>query len=180
MDLPEETREEIGRFQSKLKKSGADVNWVKTDRMHLTLKFLGDTEENRLPTLIEALNRIAQGHPCFAFSLDGVGAFPKMEHPRILWIGIQEGREALVSWAQKIEEGCGELGFPAEERPFSAHLTVGRIRSAKNLPDLVEKLQTAQFRSSHPIPIDRVILFQSVLGPHGPTYIPLAQIPLGS
>jgi len=84
-----------------------------------------------------------------------------------------------MALAQAVERACSGLGFPAEERSFSAHLTIGRVRSRDRLAPLVKKLQVAEFRGGTPAPVSRLVLFQSILSPHGPTYIPLAEIPLG-
>ena len=88
-------------------------------------------------------------------------------------------KEKLVELSQTVEGTCAKLGFPAEERPFSPHLTIGRVRSNQGLAPLIKKLQVAEFAGKTAAPVDRLILFQSTLSPRGPTYTKLAEIRLG-
>ncbi|MBI3323014.1 MAG: RNA 2',3'-cyclic phosphodiesterase [Candidatus Omnitrophica bacterium] len=178
VELPEALRQEVGLFQGELRSAGADVKWVDPANLHLTLKFLGPIAEDRVPSLIEALQRACAGLSPFALTLEGIGAFPRTTSPRVVWVGIQEGKEPLAALAGRVEEGCSRLGFPGEERPFSAHLTIGRTRSPQGVARLIKKLQVAEFRGGAPARAERVVLFQSALGPKGPTYTPLAEVPL--
>ena len=175
VDLPASVRQEVAAFQQDLKNSGADVKWVEMDNLHLTLKFLGDTKESRAGELKQTLGAAVKGKSPFEIHLEGIGAFPKTTSPRVIWVGVNLGEKQLVDLAHNIEEGCLTLGFPKEERPLSAHLTIGRVRSNNHLAPLIKKLQTAEFRASCPAPINRLILYQSTLSPHGPVYTPLAE-----
>ena len=115
----------------------------------------------------------------FTITLEGIGAFPKTTYPRVIWVGVGEGKESLVNLARCVEEICSRLGFASEERRFCAHLTIGRLRSQNKLAGLIKKLQGVEFKAATPAPVDRLILFQSTLSSKGPTYTPLAEIPLG-
>ena len=179
VELPEALRQEVASFQADLKSAGSDVKWVEAGHLHLTLKFLGNIEEAQVASLKEALAPAVRGISSFTIRLEGIGAFPRTTSPRVIWVGVTEGNEKLVELANAVEQACAGLGFPAEERPFSAHLTIGRVRSPEHLAPLVKKLQLAEFRGETPAEISKLILFQSALSPHGPTYTPLAEIPLG-
>lgn len=176
VEISEEVRTEVARLQEKLQTAGADVKWVEPENLHLTLKFLGEIEEGRVPALTEALN-FSLRLPPFTFSLEGVGAFPKMEHPKVLWAGIHEGKDPLIGLARVVETACSGCGFPPEERPFSPHLTIGRVRSPQGLNRLIQKLQSAEFQGGK-TQAGGITLFQSTLGPGGPIYQPLSEIPL--
>lgn len=179
IDLPEDVRQELADLQADFKKEGADVKWVESDNLHLTLKFLGDTEETQIEALKQSLTEAVRGTLPFTIQLEGIGAFPRTTSPRVVWVGANQGKAELEELAKKVETVCEKLEFPVEERPFSAHLTIGRVRSRDGLARLIKKLQGVEFRASHPAPVDRVILYQSTLSPRGPTYTPLAEFPLG-
>lgn len=179
VELPEEVKSQVEAFQNRLRPSGADVSWVKDQNLHLTLKFLGDIEESTISSLKERLGPAVQPHQVFSLRLEGIGAFPSTTSPRVLWLGIGDGKETLLALASSVEKVCSDLGLPKEERPFSAHLTIGRVRSRDRLAALVKQLQTAEFQGSSPAPVNHLTLFQSTLSPHGPTYTPLAHLCLG-
>ena len=177
--LPESLRNEVAMLSAHLRSSEADVKWVAAGNLHLTLKFLGDIEENQVGPIEEALSAAVKSHSLFTIQLEGIGAFPRTTSPRVVWIGVGTGKEQLTQLAQCVEKTCIGLGFPEEERAFSPHLTIGRVRSRDRLAQLIKRLQVVEFCGKNPAQIDRLILFQSYLSPQGPTYTPLAEIPLG-
>ncbi|MBI3333844.1 MAG: RNA 2',3'-cyclic phosphodiesterase [Candidatus Omnitrophica bacterium] len=177
VELPDALRQEVAAFQSELGSSGADVKWVEAGNLHLTLKFLGETGENQVGPLKEGLISAALQLSPFTVSLEGIGAFPSTTNPRVVWVGVAQGKEELIRLAQTVEQSCSRLGFAPEERPFSPHLTIGRLRSRERLAPLIKKLQVAELRGGTSTRVDRLILFQSTLSPQGPTYTPLADIP---
>lgn len=171
-------REAVARLQERMKAAGADVSWVKPENLHLTLKFLGEIGEERVQGLVETLSSSLLHLPPFTFTLEGAGAFPRPDRPKVLWAGIGEGKETLLRLAREVEAVCGRCGFPAEERPFSPHLTIGRVRSMRGLDRLAEELQGTAFQGEK-TEAREIVLFQSVLSPHGgPAYTPLAELPL--
>ena len=177
VELPEALRQQVSAYQSGLKSSGANVKWVAADNLHLTLKFLGNIEETQLASLKESLAAAAAGSKPFTIRLEGIGAFPGTRSPRVLWLGITDGKERLIELAGTVEQCCSKLGFPPEDRPFSPHLTVGRVRSQERLAPLIKRLQVAEFQASEPAEVNQLVLFQSTLSPNGPLYTPLAEIP---
>ena len=179
MQLPETLRQEVAHLQSELKTHDADVKWIPVQNLHLTLKFLGNIEENQAAPLTETLKALTSSLSPFTFSLEGIGAFPKTTSPRVVWVGVTEGKEALEELAQGIEEACGKHGFPKEDRAFSPHLTIGRVRSRHGVAGLIKKLQVAEFKGGAPAQATQVVLLQSNLSPKGPIYTPLSEIPLG-
>ncbi|MCM8794809.1 MAG: RNA 2',3'-cyclic phosphodiesterase [Candidatus Omnitrophica bacterium] len=177
VEPPEETRKEISRLQAELKQSGADVKWVEPGNIHLTLKFLGEIDEASIASLKEALSSTLRFSP-FTMTLEGIGAFPGTTNPRVIWVGVHQGEKESKELAADVDGICEKLGFPKEERPFSPHLTIGRVRSRDRMAPLIKRLQVAEFRCAQPVAVDRIVLFQSVLSPKGPCYTPLAEISL--
>ncbi len=179
VELSEQARAEVAALQAELRRSGADVKWVEPENLHLTLKFLGETAEEKVAALTGALRQAAAEARPFSISMEGLGAFPQNQHPRVLWTGIKEGRQPLEELAAGVEEACSRLGFPSGERPFSAHLTIGRVRSPAGLGPLVQRLRETRFGPSDRVEVRRAVLFRSVLSPQGPVYRALAELPLG-
>lgn len=157
-----------------MKYAGADVKWVERGNIHLTLKFLGEINEKKLPPIKAALDEIAVLFSSFAISLENAGAFPTVEFPRVLWVGLGKGAKESKDIANHIDGELSKIGFDKESRPFAAHLTIGRVRSAKNKDALAEKLSTIglQFSAEDQL-VKSVALFQSTLTTSGPIYTKL-------
>lgn len=179
LELPGDVRRALAALVERLASTGADVKWVEEENFHLTLKFLGEVEPVRLAPLGEALSRAAAQMAPFRFTAAGTGAFPSARRPRVIWVGVEEGKEELRDLAGRMDRALADLGFPPEERPFSAHLTLGRVRSPKGMEELVRALGAATFEGRE-VAVREVVLFQSVLGRAGPVYTPLGRYPLGA
>ncbi|MCQ9206380.1 MAG: RNA 2',3'-cyclic phosphodiesterase [Omnitrophica bacterium] len=169
LELSDAVRAELERLQGKLGQVDADVKWVAPRNIHLTLKFLGDVEEGRIDEIKNALTRISSGEKAFEISLFRPGAFPGLDRPRVLWVGIDKGCAQVEKIASSAEEELEKIGFPKEKRPMSAHLTLGRVKSGKNKDALKEKILSLEVR---PVTsqINHITLFQSTLTPKGPIY----------
>jgi 2'-5' RNA ligase len=176
--LPEEVRAVLAKLQDELKTTGADVAWVEPENIHITLKFLGEITEEQRAAFEAELRRIAAAAPAFTASLDAVGAFPTMTSPRILWVGMKQGSERATALAAQCEEAARKLGLRSEGRAFSAHATLGRVRSPRHRHSLVERLRGAKWTPPPAWPASTVTLYQSQLSPRGATYIPVASLRL--
>ena len=176
--LPEEVRAALTGLQRQLATSGADVKWASPDQLHLTLRFLGDITQEQRDAVEHLLATVAVTRPPFPIRLEGVGAFPSIASPRVVWVAVREGRTSLLELAGALEEGIRALGCSAEERPFAAHVTLGRVRSPRRRTILTERLRTAAWSPPSAWPVDAVRLYQSVLSPAGPHYTVLADVPL--
>lgn len=178
--LPDAVREALAVLQRELAQSGADVKWVERDNLHVTLKFLGEISAPQRGAIEALLLRVASEEGPFALSLAGVGAFPSMTAPRVLWVGAAEGRERVVRLAEAIEREGAAIPLPREDRPYAAHVTFGRVRSGRHLGELAQRLQQCAWQPQGPWRVTSVTLYQSILGSAGPRYTVLADVSLGS
>ena len=175
---PSALRQRVEKMQAELRKLSLDVKWVLPEQLHLTAKFLGETPASILNELKETLNRIAQEFHAFSFSVDRLGAFPNLRRPRVLWVGGPETPPAAQPLIQSLEEVVSRFGFPKENRPFKAHLTLGRFRSPKGCEKLEKWILENPLSWREEFPCDRLILFQSTLTSQGPLYAPLHEVSL--
>jgi 2'-5' RNA ligase len=150
------------------------VKWVTQDQMHLTLKFLGNIDKIKIPEITDAMRSSAQDLTSFTITFSKIGAFPNLSHPRVIWIGIDKGADILKLLAEKIETGLEKSGLQKEKRSYKAHLTLGRVRTSKNIQNLI-KLINALNEQNEPneTKITKLILFQSTLTPKGAIYTAL-------
>jgi 2'-5' RNA ligase len=176
--FPAEIKKRLGNLIDDWRKNGDKVGWVKKENLHLTLKFLGETALEQLEPLKKALAENLTGEAPFSFSLCGAGAFPNLNRPRVLWVGVTDGKEKLAQLAQKVEAATAPLGFAPEERGFSAHLTLGRVKDSRLSGGLLGQLRACAFEAKDVI-VSEVVLFQSELAPGGSIYTPLAGFELG-
>ena len=172
-DLTEETKQGLTSLQSELKKSQADVKWVEPKNIHLTLKFLGEISEQQVDQVREVLNKISSHFKPYEITLSGVGAFPKLEHPRVVWVGIDSGKNETKRIAGVLSAELEKVGFQKEDREFKSHLTIGRVRGSKNKDTLKSTIQSISFAPQSKIPVNHITLYQSTLTPQGPIYTPL-------
>ncbi|MDP2936842.1 MAG: RNA 2',3'-cyclic phosphodiesterase [Dehalococcoidia bacterium] len=178
--LPTEVLEALSRYQRQL---GAPrlryVKWVSTEGMHLTLKFLCNVEDARLPDLAEALNTDLRGIQPFSLQTGALGAFPNVRTPRVLWVGLAGDLEALQVLSGTVEKAVAPLGFLPEERPFAPHLTLGRVRETATSADrrqLGQALASLVAEKALKITVDAVHIIKSDLSPAGARYTKLTTI----
>jgi RNA 2',3'-cyclic 3'-phosphodiesterase len=177
IELPSHVCESLQKQTARLRQTlGNDiVRWVPTQNMHLTLKFLGDTSASHLDFLRQMLTREADSCAQFDMQLGGLGSFPNQRNPRLLWIGIRAPAD-LASLQKRLEDGSVRLGYKPEDRPFSPHLTIGRVRQPASLTDLQKvraALTTIQLGNIGTVRVDSVHLFKSDLLPGAPVYTKL-------
>jgi 2'-5' RNA ligase len=153
------------------------VSWVKPDLIHLTLKFLGDTSENALPNIFQTLAQAVSQLQPFTITTNQLGCFPNLRAPRVIWIGFEpESARNLIALQQAVEATIAPLGFPTETRPFSPHITLGRIR--RETPGVIAAKVGQVVKTAPPLTpttetITSVVLMKSDLRPGGPVYTPL-------
>ena len=175
VELPQQVRAELVAIERELATSQADVTWVKEGNLHVTLRFLGEITEAQRQAIELLLHAIASRTDPIQLSLSPLGAFPSTSSPRVIWVGIGQGQKELGQMAHDVEEGLERVGVPKEDRGFTAHVTLGRVRSPRNRAQLVAGLNTFVWKTPAPCWVDHLTFFQSTLTPAGPSYTPLAQ-----
>jgi 2'-5' RNA ligase len=177
IDLPISIQQQLDAISRQLqtKCTPSAVRWVPARNIHLTLKFLGEVSSANLEMVEKILQSEASRHKCFDVSIGGLGSFPSIHRPRVIWIGVQAPGN-LMSLQRGIETETLRLGYAAEDRPFSAHLTIGRVSHSAN-PDEIRQLGVMldKFKVGFlgAIQVDRVRLFRSDLQPGGAVYTAL-------
>ncbi len=167
---------QVEEIQSLLRAVAADVNWVRPENFHLTLKFLGATPDERIESIRQALARAVSGMEPFEVELSRVGAFPSPSRARVVWVGLAPERP-LVQLAGRVEDELEGLGVAREERPFAAHVTMGRRRTPRRDEMLQKTLGELTVASGARSRIAEAVLMQSHLRPGGPVYTPVARFP---
>lgn len=176
--LPRRIILSIRELQESIKDSGLKIKWVKAENIHLTIKFIGDI---RLPDINDielAIKETAGDFAPLLLSAQGLGVFPNLKRPRVIWTGLSGQIEELISLQKILDTKLRLIGFPKEKRPFKGHLTIGRVKGRLDSRKLSEvmnrfnKFETKQFSC------DRIFLMQSELKPSGPIYTKLMSEPL--
>jgi 2'-5' RNA ligase len=154
------------------------ISWVRKDQMHLTLAFLGDTEENVIPVLLSGIETVMNSRHSFNLTLTGLGLFRNIHDPKVIWIGCESEKE-FQRIKLETDKVLTVLGFETEDRPFSPHLTLGRIKSIRHLNHLGQLIgfyKDTVFQSEN---IQKVVLYESRLTNDGPEYTAILKFVLG-
>lgn len=160
-----------------LRESRAEVKWEQTEKLHCTLKFLGDTKEELVTSITDSLSRIATATPPFAVRYAGVGCFPSRRDPRIIWAGMEDNGGQIKTLFEVIETAMSALGFESERRAFHPHVTLGRVKGSRRIGELLETMETITLQSP-PVTIQEIELVKSVLKPSGSEYATVAHVAL--
>lgn len=160
-----------------LAQSRADLKVVRPELLHVTLKFLGDAEEDLVEEILLRMKESTEGVRSFSIRLQGMGAFPSMSNIRVVWVGIEDGR-VLGEIARKLDSTLSGLGFERDRKGFAPHITLARTRTPRNIANVQEILRTNAATDYGEYPVDRILLKKSVLGPQGPTYSVVREQPL--
>jgi RNA 2',3'-cyclic 3'-phosphodiesterase len=171
--LDEAVRGTLGGAIEGLRRVARDVAWVVPENVHLTLKFLGRVREARTAELVAALAQATSGFARFDASVVGLGAFPTPLRARVIWAGVGHGADALVELAGRVDAALAALGFERDPRPFSPHVTLGRVRAPRRDPALADALSAGVGREFGRLPVERVALMRSDLSPRGARYTEL-------
>lgn len=175
IEPPPGVREELARLAQELGPRAGRVRWARPGGMHLTLKFLGDTRPEDVAAMAEALVQAVAGFGELELALDGLGRFPAQGRPRVVWAGLTGQAGRLAELAGRVEEALSPFGYPPEKRPFSPHLTLGRVEKAA--PALTALLDKAKVRPQG-FTVRELAHFRSTLTPRGAIYDKLTQIPI--
>jgi 2'-5' RNA ligase len=182
IQFPQSTLDFFQRTQDKLiskTKDRKQVKWVKPHNMHITLQFLGDVDSAQINDLKDGLKNAFVNIPAFELDFKSVGAYPSLKKPRVIWIGVNQGREQVIELFNQVHLVTGPLGFEKENRPFSPHITIGRLRDPKKSGNLSNVLGGLGDIGGGKCQIREVELVASELTPQGPIYSKLDNFTLG-
>ena len=165
IEIPSELKEEIFKIQKDLKK--LNIKLVEKENFHICLKFLGEVNESLVQEIYSVLENITLSKNAFEVSLKGVGVFPNISNPRVVWVGVES--DEILNLAEEIDFNLSKLGFEKEKRKFVPHLTLGRLRDKKGkqiIKEFLDKYKNLKMKFY----VDKITLFKSKLSPKGPTY----------
>lgn len=168
IQVPGNVRDALGKLSAELAAQvpAGSVRWVKPGAMHLTLRFLGDTAVEKLPALQAALDATTAGQHTLHLRTSGFGCFPNCRRPRVLWAGLAGDLAGVRTLKERLDGHLVPLGWPAEERAFNPHLTLGRVKDGRSLGDQ----RWPQDLAALALPVTAIHLVQSDLLPDGPRY----------
>ena len=176
LELPQPIIALLGKVQEDLKSLGLRAKWVRPESIHLTLKFLGNIEPGDINKIGAAMIDATQEMEPFPMVARGVGVFPGIKRPRVIWVGLGGQTPMLFSMQRKLEDNLAAIGFEKEKRPFKGHLTLGRFRQAVDPHVIGRIIQQYAGLSSEEFTVKQIVLFQSDLKPTGPIYSQLEQV----
>jgi 2'-5' RNA ligase len=163
--VPEDLKARIMSVQKRF--SGFDIKFVEPENLHFNLKFFGEINDEKVAELKNILNDVCRNFKPFEIKMAGLGAFPNKEYIRVVWIGVKDGYNEMISLADSIQSSIKSFNFENDER-FVPHLTLGRVRSGRNKEEIAnileENIEIGNMK------VDRIVLFQSKLNPDGPKY----------
>ncbi|NLG85710.1 MAG: RNA 2',3'-cyclic phosphodiesterase [Firmicutes bacterium] len=164
LPLPLEVQMQLVAWQRLWSQTVNNVKWVKKDNLHLTLKFLGAVSPSQLSVVTETAHEALSKHSRFTIYVDKTGVFPHSQRARVLWVGLKDCNGCLARLQQDLEKCLASVGFPLDSKPFIPHLTLGRLRQPTAvIPPVFPVINEA-------VPINNVILYESILTPGGPLY----------
>jgi len=173
IEIPQPLKARMEDLQKELKRTEADVKWVRPEGIHLTLKFLGSISREDIKRLSLAIAPVVSAWNPFKLRIQGLGCFPVSRNPRVLWVGIDQGGAEASALQKAIEHKAAEIGFAPEVRPFKPHLTLGRVRSPKGRLALSQAIESHKDVDLGTFQAQEVFLFRSELKPTGAVYTKL-------
>ncbi len=177
--LNQEFYTDILSLQRRLDKYDLTIRWVNPTNIHLTLKFLGNINDQELKTILSSLADVVNSHQSFSLSLSGIGVFPDLYCPRVMWAGIEKGKKECISLQKDIEGSINSVKVKQENRTFSPHLTIGRFITKNHKPDIgriIEKERNFHLKAL--APVNAIMLFESILTPKGAIHKIVEKFPL--
>ncbi|MDP2743687.1 MAG: RNA 2',3'-cyclic phosphodiesterase [Dehalococcoidia bacterium] len=182
IELPQEVKTCLSDLERELKRGRhSAIKWVSPEGIHLTLKFMGNVETDKHDAVVKAIREAGEGIVSFHLELGELGAFPNFGRPRVAWVGLKGALDRLIALQKRLDSLLSPLGFPAEERPFSPHLTLSRVRDDISVTDrqnFGQLLQKTKFEGGCGFLVESVNIMQSQLTPAGAIYTRLDSVPL--
>jgi len=180
IELPPEIKTALTDIQRHLREGGLKARWVRSESIHLTLKFLGEIAPEKTEPISSTMKAVADGFAPFALAAAGFGVFPRLNNARVLWAGFSDGAADLIELQKELDAALSARGFAPEKRPFRGHLTLARFRERVDSVKLQTVLQELGGLRIGQWQAADLVLFQSELRPAGPIYTQLASHPLAA
>jgi len=155
------------------------VKWVNPEQIHLTLKFFGNIEASKVEPITNFVEGVTQTTSSFHLIARGMGAFPHLKNPRVIWIGLVDTKEILIPFQKELDVRFEKIGFQAEDRSFHPHLTLGRMKSGRGKEELASRIEKYREVELGEFQVEEVVLYKSDLRPTGSIYTALREIKLG-
>ena len=174
--LPDDVLSALSRVQEQLKSYGFRAKWVRPANIHITLKFLGDIDAGAIDAITSAMVSAAGGCAPISLAAKGIGVFPNIKRPRVLWAGLSGEVNLLVDLQRKLDDWLSDIGFAKERRSFKGHLTLGRFKARVNAKEIMRALTEFEDFGTQSFMVRELILFKSDLKPSGAVYSELEQI----
>ena len=173
IEIPETIQTLLTSAQEELRKYIRGASWVKRGNIHLTLKFLGDVAPNQISVIKNVIEQVTDTRSPFSMELGGIGAFPNLSRPRIIWAGVKTGADEVAAIAREIDVGLGRHGYERDKKSFRPHLTLARLKRRVNLKPLVDVFQHYDTINGARMIVKQIRLVQSNLRRSGAVYTPL-------
>lgn len=180
VDLGKPIRDRTVALQETMARSGAEVKWVEPENLHVTLLFLGEVEDREIPRVCQIVAETTQMHAAFTMSVETAGCFPNPRRPRILWVGVGQGAQELCRLHDDLERPLEELGYRREERRYSPHITLGRVRSERPAQTIAAALARHSVWKAGEKLVEEIQVMSSELTSTGPIYTVLSRARLSA
>ena len=178
IELPEAVRKKLVGLIAALRRGSVRASWVRSDHMHLTLRFLGEITDDHLEVINPALLEACVNTPSFALGVHGLGAFPNLRRPSVLWVGVGPLQPALADLQRASEAAARSAGLASETKPFHPHVTLARIKDPRSAGGLTGEVEAQRDFGAGAFDVTHVSLFSSELTPRGPIYTRIQEYPL--
>ncbi len=170
VEIPDEIKDGIEKEIKRLKRLGGNIKWVRRNAIHITLKFLGEVEKEKIEWIEKTMEKTAGEFQSFGISIEKCGTFPPHSfRPRVLWVGMKD-EKPLVLLQERLETELAKLGFKKETRAFFPHVTIGRVKGNSAIRKVVGEMRAIEGKEFGKMGADRITLFSSTLTPEGPIY----------
>ena len=170
IEIPEAIQNQLAQIQGMLRKQIQKASWVKPGNIHLTLKFLGDVDAENLESIGGAIEGVTTHHSPFSLRIGGVGAFPNLRRPRVIWAGVKVGGEHVSALAQDINQALSRCGFSPDDKKFSSHLTIARLKGRIDLRPYASQYRQYDDIDGADLTVHEISLIRSQLHPKGAVY----------
>ena len=168
---PGGVRDRASRLINSLSKTTESVRWVAPENLHVTVKFLGDVDETEIYQVCRCVAKGCEQHSAFQATCEGLGAFPKLEKPRTIWLGVSDPNDQIVELFKSVDQSLLTMGFPTEMKRYQPHLTLGRLRyGRRETGQLTEEIQSRIDYAAGEVSVEELIIFGSEMRSGGPVY----------